>query len=938
MKTTEVPEQIGRYRITGEVGRGGMGIVYRGEDRLIGRDVAIKTLTEVTEELRERFYMEARSGILSHPNIVTVYELGEHEGSPFIAMEYIAGESLEAMLRTRRRLSLLEAISIIEQLCAGLGYAHGHGVLHRDVKPANVLVQPDGRVTIVDFGIARLVDQTHQLTKTDALLGTFHYIAPERLKGEASDGRADVWSVGIILYEILTGELPFKGKDISSLYRVIYEPYVPLQDHVPDIPEGISRVLDRALAKEVEDRYATTEEMAFDLQVVADTLKHDRVATLLESARRLAAERQFASARTILLQAQRIDPGNTDAKLLIVEVQEQLSQLQRGEQLRQIVEQAQNALGDRRWDDAITFFQQAQKLDTDNVLQLEGRLQDVQEQKKLQQTVIALWEQASTARSLGDLEHAQECLGQALQIDGRNTDLRNAHAVLLREIKRKRESEQVEALLRSARESYSNQEYAAALGQLRQAAEIDPSNAEVQQLLLAAGTQQRRERREQLLEKIATEIRESLDREDFEQAENRIARALEALPGDSLILQLKIETETRKRESAGQKVVRETMLQVHDLLAENPARALEIIEQGLALAPDSETLQQSKAHLQAHLRELKSTAAHEDVFAKAHAALAEQRFAEARSLLESAIAEHGTNENFDRLLNAARAGQQNEGQEHEQQRQAAEKRAALEQAVASFDKCLADDDLNRCMRSLEELAKRSGEEEEVKQALAVCSSRRKHRASAILRSAAQAAQSALTRGAPQEGTTALRRAEFARPFADGADASEFDLAKKQCLDASRSNRMAPRKASPGKRAMKVVGIAAFAILLVVLAVVAIVHSRSKSAPEAAATPRVAFPDTNTPPIVQTDMEINASPWANVLGVQNDKGDEIALPSANEVTPLRIENVQSGHYKVTLAGADGKQTIVDCDISTENHLCMADLTSVDMQQLLKGAQQ
>ena len=123
--------KIGRYRITGELGRGGMGIVYRGEDRLIGRRVAIKALTEITPELRERFYLEARSGILSHPNIVTVYELGEHEGRPFIAMEFIEGDSLEKLLRAQKGLSLLEALSIVEQICAGLGYAHGHGVVHR---------------------------------------------------------------------------------------------------------------------------------------------------------------------------------------------------------------------------------------------------------------------------------------------------------------------------------------------------------------------------------------------------------------------------------------------------------------------------------------------------------------------------------------------------------------------------------------------------------------------------------------------------------------------------------------------------------------------------------------------------------------------------------------------------------------------------------------
>lgn len=265
-------DKIGRYRVTGELGRGGMGVVYKGEDRQIGRRVAIKTLTDATPELRERFYIEARSGILSHQNIVTVYEVGEHEGRPFIAMEFIEGDSLEKVLRSRKRLPVLEALSIVEQICSGLGHAHCHGVVHRDVKPANILVRPDGRVTIVDFGIARLADQTRQLTKTDTLLGTFHYIAPERLKGETSDGRADIWSTGVMLYEMVTGALPFKGSDISSVYRVIHEPYVPVAEHVRDLPHGLSRILDKALAKQVDERL-TAEEMAFDVHRLARELK-----------------------------------------------------------------------------------------------------------------------------------------------------------------------------------------------------------------------------------------------------------------------------------------------------------------------------------------------------------------------------------------------------------------------------------------------------------------------------------------------------------------------------------------------------------------------------------------------------------------------------------------------------------------------------------------
>lgn len=598
------PKLIGRYLIRGELGRGGMGIVFRAEDRLIGREVAIKTLTEVTPELRNRFYLEARSGTLSHPNIVTVYELGEHEENPFIAMELVAGESLERMLRTRKRLPLLESLSIVEQLCAGLGYAHGHGVVHRDVKPANVLVRPDGRVTIVDFGIAHLTDQTRKLTKTDAVLGTFHYIAPERLKGEPSDGRADIWSVGVMLYEMLTGELPFRGKDVTSLYRVIHEPYVPLTEYVQDLPEGLAEILERALAKQVQDRYETAEEMSFDLQVIAENLKGERVNTLLQSARKLAENREYANARALLLQAQRIDPRNADAKTLVAEVQERMNDLQRSEQLLQLVEQAQSALEAKRWEDAGLFLGQAQGLDTEGTYDIPGRLQEVQEQKAQQQRLIALWEQATDARRHGDLTGAQELLSEALRIDSRSTDLRNAYSVVVREIRRKQEGSRVEDLLRRARERYTMRQYTEAIAQLREATEIDPGHPDVQELLFTATTRQKEERRQYLLDKLAREIQESLDNEDLTQAQDRLMRALETLPQEPVLLQLQEEKRRRQTEREQAEIVRKAMLESQELLAHDPIRAMQSLDESLSRVPGNAILLQARARIRQRLPEM----------------------------------------------------------------------------------------------------------------------------------------------------------------------------------------------------------------------------------------------------------------------------------------------------------------------------------------------
>jgi predicted Ser/Thr protein kinase len=843
--------QIGRYSITGELGRGGMGIVYRGEDPTIGREVAIKTLTEVTPDLRARFYLEARSGILSHPNIVTVYELGEHEGSPFIAMEYIAGESLEKILRRLKRLSALEAISIVEQICAGVGYAHGHGVVHRDIKPANVLVQPDGRATIVDFGIAQLADQTRKLTQTDALLGTFHYIAPERLKGDASDNRADIWSAGVMFYEMLTGELPFNGKDVSALYRVIHEPYTPLHDFVEDLPQGLSDVVQKALAKRVEDRYETAEEMALDLQVLSSALKQDRVKALLETARRLAAERQFVNARTILLQAQRSDPGNPETRALIDEVQQRLSQLQRGEQLRLILEQAQGAAAERRWDDAVAEFERARKMDTENQLRIDEQLHEAQEQKRQQQRVAKLWEQAREARGRGDLTGAQKLLGQALQIDEHSTDLRNAYSIIIREIRRRQDALRVEVLLGAASDSHANRRYAEAIARLREAAEIDPGHTQVQQLLFTVATQQKEEQRRELLEEISNEIQASLDREDFAQAQDRITRALESLPGEGLLIRFKVEVASRKRDFDTRQAVRAAMLKAQELFVDYPEQAMQAIENGLEQAPGDETLLQSRARLEERLRNNAMNAARKDALLKAQAVLETKKYAEARRVLEEAIGTLGPNEDFEHLL----AITKREQSEQEQ------KSAQVRDASAISNKTEAP------------------------------SSR-----------ALPAMQAAHVSSKQESG-----RVFHAKPAA-------------ALLSALRKFRT------------RMVFLLGGALVLVSLTTTLLLRLRH---PEASANKNPVIARVPAAAAVPTFIEINASPWARVLQVQDGEGTSILLPK-NGTTPLRLDDLKAGQYRVTLAGPNGDQRIVNCSISGSDHLCMLQIEAPDMRQVMTGA--
>ena len=265
-------DNIGKYRILAELGRGAMGIVYHGEDPIIGRSVAIKTIRfdilgsqKAREQAQARFMREARSaGNLSHPNIVTIYDVGEHEGLTYIAMEFINGLSLEELLDSGRRFSFDETINFLGKLGEALDYAHQKGVIHRDIKPANILIDAEDRPFLADFGIARIAAST--MTQTNTVMGTPFYMAPEQIAGKKVDGRADLFALGAVLYEMLTLQKPFPGDNITTvIYKIVNEIQPSLRTFQADLPEGLDYVLSKALAKKPEDRYATCAHFAEDL-------------------------------------------------------------------------------------------------------------------------------------------------------------------------------------------------------------------------------------------------------------------------------------------------------------------------------------------------------------------------------------------------------------------------------------------------------------------------------------------------------------------------------------------------------------------------------------------------------------------------------------------------------------------------------------------------
>jgi serine/threonine-protein kinase len=258
-------EKIGRYQITRELGRGAMGVVYHAIDPVIGRPVAIKTLrlrdvddADHRRRLRERLFREARSaGALSHPGIVTIYDMDEVDGLAYIAMEFVDGETLDEILSRPKLISKDRLTEVLRQAAAALDYAHRKGVIHRDVKPANIMIDAAGAVKITDFGIAKITQLEGQ-TLTGVLVGTPNYMSPEQVQGHDIDGRSDQFSLAVIAYEMLTGERPFAGEQISTVvYKIVSEQPAPVQNINTSLNEGVDRALRKALHKKPDRRYST---------------------------------------------------------------------------------------------------------------------------------------------------------------------------------------------------------------------------------------------------------------------------------------------------------------------------------------------------------------------------------------------------------------------------------------------------------------------------------------------------------------------------------------------------------------------------------------------------------------------------------------------------------------------------------------------------------
>ncbi|HEY6139179.1 MAG TPA: serine/threonine-protein kinase, partial [Thermoanaerobaculia bacterium] len=276
--TLQPESMLGPYRIAGIAGEGGMGVVYRARDTRLGRDVAIKVLTHLATDDRERllrFEQEARAaGMLNHPNLLTIYDIGHDSGGPYIVSELLEGETLRARL-DRGPLLARRAVDAALQIAQGLAAAHEKGIIHRDLKPENIFLTRDGRAKILDFGIAKLTASTEgafqgAATEPGMVIGTVGYMSPEQVRGDAIDTRSDIFAFGVILYEMLSGIRPFKrDSSIETLRAILKEEPPELTEKLPNVPPQLERLVRRCLEKERDLRFQSARDLAFNLETLS---------------------------------------------------------------------------------------------------------------------------------------------------------------------------------------------------------------------------------------------------------------------------------------------------------------------------------------------------------------------------------------------------------------------------------------------------------------------------------------------------------------------------------------------------------------------------------------------------------------------------------------------------------------------------------------------
>ena len=698
------PIKIGKYEVVDLLGKGGMGVVYKATDPLLGRLVAIKMMTTVdyvdNPDLLQRFYREAQStGNLHHRNIVTVYELGDQDGSPYLVMEYLEGESLDAMISSRRPFTLLDKISLIIEVCDGLAYAHQKSVVHRDIKPGNIMVLKDSGVKIVDFGIAHIGNRT--VTRTGQLLGSLPYMSPEQISGRQVDARTDIFSLGVVLYQLLTHSLPFEGDTpAATLLKIIHDAPRPLADFLDSFPPELEEILLRALAKSREERYTSVQDLAFELVQVRERIQQEVIDELLHQAESLLAGQDLGRAKEQLQQVLKIDRHNPRAVELLRTTQQRIQQQEVGEQVRQLKGQAEEAYQRDQFALALELIQRAINLhSTDPDLQ---RLRvNVQHAKTRADELQRAMERAEGAYQKGELDSAKQAIEEALALAPDDVHAKSLYRAIQRDWTQREQRRQVHSLIEEARKEVAARQFTLALDVLRKAEEIDPTAPHLQALINAAQSAREQEHRRKELDNFKREIEADLDRDDFQAACSKAEAALDQFPDDRSLQKLKDLAEKQRALAERKYFIDEQVAEARKLLeAGRHEEVLQLLQTAQQKVGGDAHLESLLVIVRETIQRQRAEAQKAEYLHRAKDLLRRKEYAQAVQTLEAAQAELGTSAEIDDLLQFTL-----EQSQAERRRQIAD--AAAEQAQA----LVKEQDYDKAIEVLETALREAPDEE-----------------------------------------------------------------------------------------------------------------------------------------------------------------------------------------------------------------------------------
>lgn len=662
----KLPTKLGKYVIKSQLGKGAMGIVYLAEDQRLGRPVALKTMSPSVAddpELLQRFYREAQSaGQLRHPNIVTIYDIDEADGYPFIAMEFLEGESLEQIISARKDIPVVRKVEILVQTCKGLHYAHEHGIVHRDVKPANIVVLKDGMVKIVDFGIARIAGGS--MTRTGLVMGTPMYMSPEQVLGQTVDARSDIFSAGVILYELLTFQNPFGGGDIPSiLYKIVEKRPEPLTTLLPNCPPQLDTVVMKALARNREERYQSGEDLAFDLQQVADYLRKHMVTFYVEEGKRSIDEGNLTFAKESLQRVLEIDSNHNVAKSLLGKVQEQIYSRQRVQKVEQTLRQAKEALQAEQYDEAILVLDEILRLDSSHEEAIQYKKLAVEQRNRIQK-VHRHMETAEKLMADADLQGAKRQLEAVVALDPQHSAAQAMLDSVAREITDQERLRRVRQHTEAAKGHLAEKNFAKAIELLEAARELDPVNIDVESLLRLVRSGQEKEERRRLLEQRLAAIQEALNRERFDDALGQAESALKEFPNHSQVLKLHTQASRQTEAQNRRRYVEEQLQAAHSFLEKNQySSAIVLLERALETIPQDARLTSYLKTVRETQEAVQQESLRQEAIREANEQVASKDFAGAINTLERALGRAGQSPELIEILQFVRE------QEAEHQRQ-----------------------------------------------------------------------------------------------------------------------------------------------------------------------------------------------------------------------------------------------------------------------------